>query len=259
MNKMYNYKRNKIQNFIIRKIKIIIRKIKIIICALTQTKFRQLVKLHINLAYRRKLLEKSGVGIIDPMDLTSFDKLDFRLSGAACYPGNTTYLEMMCILGLVRKYIDNGKNFLEIGTFDGNMARNVAQNIGAKSKVITIDLPEDSNANNPNSFTNELILSNRRKQKKNISLTNVEQIWGDSTKLDFSKFDFHGAFIDGGHDFETVRVDTFNVLNNIKKPGFVAWHDYEMESDIGDLIFSLLSDYKICYVEGTRMAILELR
>jgi hypothetical protein len=72
-------------------------------------------------------------------------------------------------------------------------------------------------------------------------------------------FDFHGAFIDGGHDLETVRLDTLNVLNNIQTPGFIAWHDYEMESDIGNLISSLLDSCDVCYVEGTRMAVLELK
>jgi hypothetical protein len=236
-----------------------IRKLKIIFSTFLEPKFRQLVKHHINLAYRRKLLEGSGVRIIDPMTLSSFDNLELRLSGAEYQLGNTTYLEMICILGLVAKWIDDGKNFLEIGTFDGNMARNIASNIGENSKVITIDLPEASDANNVLMFDNELILSERRKNKKHLDLTNIEQVYGDSTKLDFSAFDFHGAFIDGGHDLETVRSDTINVLNNIKTPGFIVWHDYEMESDIDDLISSLLNSYDVCYVEGTRMAVLELK
>ena len=236
-----------------------IRKLKIIFHALLEPKFRQLLKQHINLAYRRKLLEGSGVRIIDPMALSSFDNLELRLSRAEYHLGNTSYLEMICIMGLVAKYIDDGKNFLEIGTFDGNMARNIASNIGEKSRVITIDLPEESDANNTLMFDNELILSKRRKYKKHLDLTNVEQIYGDSTKLDFSAFDFHGAFIDGGHDLETVRSDTINVLNNIKTPGFIVWHDYEMESDISDLISSLLNSWDVSYVEGTRMAVLELK
>ena len=114
--------------------------------------------------------------IVDPMSLSSFGNLELNLSRAEFYSGNTTYLEMICILGLTAKYIDDGKNFLEIGTYDGNIARNVAKNIGKNSKVITIDLPEMNEANNVLDFDNELIISNRRKQKKLYDLGNVEQI-----------------------------------------------------------------------------------
>ena len=256
---MIKYDSKKLNNLKPKTTNLFLRKLKIIFHVLLDSKFRQLVKQNINLAYQRRLLESSGVRIIDPMSLSSFDDLELKLWHAEYHMGNTSYLEMMCLLGLVSKYIDNGKNFLEIGTFDGNMACNIASNIGKKSKVITLDLPEESDANNVLEFDNELIVSNRRKQKKHLNFSNVEQIYGDSTKLDFSVFDFHGAFIDGGHDLETVRLDTLNVLNNIQTPGFIAWHDYEMESDIGNLISSLLDSCDVCYVEGTRMAVLELK
>ena len=252
LNKIKSLKKNKSQKFDFKK------KLKVIIAILTDSKLRHLTKFNIILGYKRRLLEKSGVRIINPMDLAPFDDLEFHLFGAAYYRGNTTYLEMMCILGLTKKYIENGKNFLEIGTFNGNLTCNIANNLDINSKVITIDLPEDSDAENILQSDNSLITMERRKQKKHLHLNNVEQIYGDSTKLDFSKFDFHGAFIDGGHDFETVRLDTINVLSNIKTPGFVAWHDYEMETDIEEVISSLYSDYDICYVEGTNMAVLEL-
>ena len=45
---------------------------------------------------------------------------------------------------------------------------------------------------------------------------NVSQLHGDSTKFDFSKIDFSMDFIDGGHDYQTVKSDTFNLVRYIK-------------------------------------------
>ena len=86
---------------------------------------------------------------------------------------------------------------------------------------------------------------------------NVEQIYHDSTTFDFSKLSFHGAFIDGGHDYETVKSDTLNVLKYIQRPGIIFWHDYDVECEIGDLLHALAKDYPIQWIEGTRLAFLK--
>lgn len=250
--KIKNLKKKSSQEFNFKK------KISILKSIITDPKLRHSAKYNLMLAYKRRLLEESGVRIINPMSLASFDDLDLQLSRAAYVRGNTTYLEMMCILGLTKKYVTNGKNFLEIGTFDGNLTRNISINLDSNSKIITIDLPEDSDPKNLLDSDDSLIEMDRRKKKKHLGLSNVEQVYGDSTKIDFSRFDFNGAFIDGGHDFETVRLDTINILKNINKPGFIAWHDYAMETDVEEVISSLYYDYDICYVEGTNMVVLEL-
>jgi len=151
-----------------------------------------------------------------------------------------------------------GSNFLEIGTYDGNTALNVGINISSESKVITIDLPESAGYGAKFEYDNWLVNNPARKQKKHLKLENVEQIYCDSTKLDFSEFSFNGAFIDGGHDFETVKSDTINVLTYIKRPGFVLWHDYDVECEVGDLLHRLSRRLPIKLIEGTRLAYLKL-
>jgi hypothetical protein len=44
------------------------------------------------------------------------------------------------------------------------------------------------------------------------NVNNVVQLFGDSTKYDFSKIDFSMALIDGGHDYHTVKSDTLNLI-----------------------------------------------
>jgi hypothetical protein len=46
------------------------------------------------------------------------------------------------------------------------------------------------------------------------------------------------------------------VLRHIKRPGFILWHDYDVECDIGDLLHALAKTHPIKWIEGTRMAFL---
>lgn len=149
-------------------------------------------------------------------------------------------------------------NFLEIATYDGNTAYAIASNLPQGSKVITIDLPEVTQQNAKFHYDNHLVHNPSRSNKKHLNLLNVQQVYSDSTKLDFSGFYFNIAFIDGGHDFVTVKSDTFNILNNIKSSGVIMWHDYDVECEIGDLLHHLPKDYLICHIEGSRLAYLKV-
>ena len=129
------------------------------------------------------------------------------------------------------------KNFLEIGVFHGVTARNVCELLSQihnnNFKYIGIDLFEKSSENMseiiPNTnFSNpfkkiyykylkrqdpysfEAVTELLKKYKNNIHL-----IKGNSNeilkKIDMSKIDY--VFLDGGHDYETVRNDLNNSIN----------------------------------------------
>jgi hypothetical protein len=76
--------------------------------------------------------------------------------------------------------------------------------------------------------------------------------------VDFKNFSFNGAFIDGAHDYVTVKSDSQNVLRHIKRPGFVLWHDYDVECAVGDVLHELAKEYPIRWIDGTRLAFLEV-
>ena len=208
--------------------------------------------------YREFLSNKMGILQVDINNLTDWNNLELKLYKPTSNAGQVSHLELLSIIGLTKSFLNMGQNFLEIGTFDGNTTLNVAQNIPDKCKVITIDLPEKTSKTPKFVYDNLLVKSKDRSKKKHLHLKNVEQIYHDSTTYDFSKLLFNIAFIDGGHDYETVKSDTFNVLKYIQRPGIVMWHDYDVESEIGDLLHELVKEYPIKWIKQTRLAFLKI-
>jgi hypothetical protein len=149
------------------------------------------------------------------------------------------------------------KCFLEIGVFHGVTARNVCEllfNIHQHDfKYIGLDLFEknDENINEviPNTnFNNPLkkIYFQFIKRQDPYSLeavndllkkfkNNVHLIKGNSNKilknLDMSKIDY--VFLDGGHEYETVKNDLNYCLEVIEKNGTILCDDYNLGSALG--------------------------
>jgi hypothetical protein len=235
-----------------------VRKIRLFSNLFFSASYRSDTKLGVNKAYRQLLLRKNGVALVPINQIVDWSKLNLILSSPTSNEGQVSHLELLCIVALSKFHLKPQQNFLEIGTYDGNTALNVSQNIDITSNVFTIDLPEDTLVQGRFSYDNYLIKNNNRQNKKHLLQKNVSQIYHDSTTLDFSNINFNAAFIDGGHDYETVKSDTNNVLKYIKKPGFILWHDYDIECEIGDLLHSLTKEYPIQSIEGTRLAYLKL-
>ena len=144
------------------------------------------------------------------------------------------------------------KFFLEIGVFHGVTARNVCELLhtihGENFKYIGLDLFEINDENkseiipsnifsNPikqfffkyikrqNPYTIEAVKDLLGKFKSNIHL-----IKGNSNeilkKIDMSKIDY--VFLDGGHDYNTVRNDLYNCMEVINKNGTILCDDYNL-------------------------------
>ena len=144
------------------------------------------------------------------------------------------------------------KFFLEIGVFHGVTARNVCELLytihGENFKYIGLDLFEINEENkseiipsnifsNPikqfffkyikrqNPYTIEAVKDLLGKFKSNIHL-----IKGNSNeilkKIDMSKIDY--VFLDGGHDYNTVRNDLYNCIEVINKNGTILCDDYNL-------------------------------
>tara|TARA_Y100001958_G_C20977688_1_gene370136 strand:- start:55 stop:684 length:630 start_codon:yes stop_codon:yes gene_type:complete len=154
------------------------------------------------------------------------------------------------------------KFFLEVGVFHGVTARNVCELLYKihkdDFKYIGLDLFEKSDENNseiiPNTkFSNPLkqlyfkyikkqdpyslesVKSLLKKFEKNVHL-----IVGNSNKvlkkIDMSKIDY--VFLDGGHDYETVKNDLNSCVEVIGNNGTI-----------------LCDDYNLSYAPGVRRAI----
>ena len=157
------------------------------------------------------------------------------------------------------------KFFLEVGVFHGVTARNICELLseihGNDFKYIGLDLFEKNNENKseiiPNTnfsnplkqiyfkyikrqdpYSKEAVEDLLKKFKNNISL-----IKGNSNivlkKIDMSKIDY--VFLDGGHDYETVKNDLNCCSEVINNGGTI-----------------LCDDYNLSYAPGVKKAIDEL-
>ena len=152
------------------------------------------------------------------------------------------------------KEIENKKPkfFLEVGVFHGVTGRNVCELLcrihNENFKYIGIDLFENNDENknevipsvnfsNPlkqlyfkyikrqNPYSLEAVKDLLKKFEKNIEL-----IKGNSNeilrKVDMSKIDY--VFLDGGHDYQTVKNDLENCKSVINNNGTVLCDDYNL-------------------------------
>ena len=144
------------------------------------------------------------------------------------------------------------KIFLEVGVFHGVTARNVCEllhNIhGKEFKYIGLDLFEESHQNKdeiiPNTkFSNPLktIFFKYVKRQNPYSLDavkdllnkfkdNIHLIKGNSNKIlneiDMTKIDY--VFLDGGHEYNTVKNDLECCKEVIMSDGVVLCDDYDL-------------------------------
>ena len=157
------------------------------------------------------------------------------------------------------KEIDKKKPriFLEIGVFHGVTARNICELLYQTHKNdfkyigldIFVENEENKNEvipnntfNNPlkriyfkyikkqNPYSIEAVRDLLKKFEKNVHL-----IQGNSNKvlkkIDMSKIDY--VFLDGGHEYNTVKNDLDNCIEVIKKGGTVLCDDYNLGSVAG--------------------------
>ena len=148
--------------------------------------------------------------------------------------------------------IKKPKVFLEIGVFHGVTARNICELLeilhGNEFKYVGIDLFEENMENRneiiPNTkFSNPFknIYFNYIKKQNPYSLeavedllkkfkNNISLIKGNSNiilkKIDMSKIDY--VFIDGGHEYQTVKNDLECCSDVIYRGGTILCDDYDL-------------------------------
>ena len=153
-------------------------------------------------------------------------------------------------LDLIKK--KRPKNFLEVGVFHGVTARNICELLNeihnGDFKYTGLDLFEKSDENeseiipnvnfsNPlkkfyfkfikrqNPYSFEAVEDLLKKFKNNVHL-----IKGNSNRImkeiEMSKIDY--VFLDGGHDYETVKNDLNNCIEVLNNSGSILCDDYNL-------------------------------
>ena len=198
--------------------------------------------------FREELSASRGIELVDIKSIIEWDNVNLTLKHLPHDEGHVSILELLILSAFASKLNDT-QNVLEIGTFEGITSLNCSLNAN-NSKVYTLDLPLDHSLDELQDkeyldYDKDLINSDNRRSDILKKISNVIQLYGDSTKYDFSKTDYSMAFIDGGHDYQTVKSDTENILKYINKPGSVFWHDYDVTNDVGEYLQEISVEYDI--------------
>jgi predicted O-methyltransferase YrrM len=173
-------------------------------------------------------------------------------------------MEVMSLVTLIKH--TKATRVLEIGTFDGNTALNIAANLPAAGTVVTVDLPEDWQGDLTLEIPDEHInVTDRqgvgRQYRQSAHASKVRQVLGDSAKLDWSTLGgpFDVIFIDGCHAYPYVVSDSANALKCLRPGGVIVWHDYGQIPDVSQRVDELAHELKgqmtLHSVRGTRLAI----
>lgn len=204
--------------------------------------------------------------------------------------GNVSFYELMIINTLVK--IFRPQRVLEIGSFNGRTARNIAANLcsnnyyGSKPHVYTVDLPPENKKGDTvitqlqiedgtvfKDVCERGFMGRTEKAFQNtFEEAYITQIWSDSALLNKNSFPqidpldfwFDFIFIDGSHSYEYFKSDTNFAVNHAAHGGIILWHDYGCGDGNGwpgvvkgmhEYYNSLEDDQFIYHIEGTSMVI----
>lgn len=164
-----------------------------------------------------------------------------RLTETGKSDGNVRLSEL-AILALAASEVPRGSEIIEIGTFDGRTALNLAINAPAGISIATLDLPADQQS------ALEIEASERRYVDKPApgarlrqcgdawrgSAARVVQLHGDSATYDWSAHLGRAGlvFVDGSHAYDYAKKDSETAMRLVMPGGLVLWHDYGVWSGV---------------------------
>jgi predicted O-methyltransferase YrrM len=173
-----------------------------------------------------------------------------EIGGNRLYDGsNNHYMqnpnEIVDLIFELKKYEKSKKiklkNFLEIG-FATGINNTILNKFFKFNQIVAVDIIDPGGTNTNNFYAN-------------LRFKNLSLICGNSTDKrtvdnvrSLGKFDL--IFIDGGHDYSTVKKDFKNYKNLISSSGIIVLHDIKSNLDIGVPKFwkEVKSHYKNKYI-----------
>ena len=172
-------------------------------------------------------------------------------------------LEELVILATIVRCLQP-KRIVEIGTAEGRTALNLALNSPPDAEIITLDLPpeltgEHRKHSGPN-YRQMDIKEPGILFRDHPVASKIKLVLADSTKFDWTPYersvDF--VFIDGAHDYESVRKDSENALRIIRPGGVIVWHDYGVWGGVTRYLDELRAKLPIVLLKGTTLACLKV-
>ena len=163
-------------------------------------------------------------------------------------------LDEEILIGLAIKQL-NARQIFEIGTFNGQSTRRLAESAGLEARVFTLDIPAvEVDALNCSYFKGHQIGEKFHNSPVSGQIT---QLAGNSLTFDFSPYfgrmDF--VFVDAAHDYKHGLADTRTALRLVRPGGVVFWHDFVPQW--GGLVHGIkegTQDYPLVRIGGTSFA-----
>ena len=209
--------------------------------------------LHMVWAWSSGSLRRVAVNVLFP-GIDSCDAVTVRKPEARII-GTSIDLQELIHVVAAAKYI-SAKRILEIGTFDGFTALNLAANLEEQCEVCTLDLPEeDQNLRSTILNATEANLLGT-KFLGEPEAHKIRQFRADSGTMDWNSFGppFDMILIDGCHTYSYVKSDSANALRHLRPGGILIWHDYGFIPDVSRAVDELAREYPISAITGTRLA-----
>lgn len=201
------------------------------------------------------------------VDLAPAMTLGELFPGISCYPPMgrldryeyNVRLDEQIYLGFAVQAI-GAKRIFEIGTFDGETTRYLAEAAGSEAHVWTIDLPPEAftEAGLQGWFTAEDV---GRAYRGTPEAERITQLRGDSTSYDYRSYwnTMDVVFVDAAHDFSHGLADSRTALRLVRPGGCVLWHDYSPQW--GRLVLAVNEATRgrgLCRIAGTSLALLRI-
>ena len=149
---------------------------------------------------------------------------EVKIAPYAFLSGSSLATDFVLLQLLCQKF--EVKDYLEIGTWRGESAANVAPfvdrvttfNLGDE-QLLSLGLPEN-------------YVASHRFFSKDVA--NIQHVFGDSQSFDFHQLNqrFDLIFIDGDHSTEAVRHDTKKLSAFLKnEKSILVWHDAKVDTE----------------------------
>ena len=178
----------------------------------------------------------------------------------------------LLVLVAIAKHI-KAKYVVEVGTFDGNTALNLAeQMLREMGSAFTIDFNPmwdgsyaltagDTSDNSHRKLDTHFRAGGYdptlgRQFHGHRHEARIRQVLADSAQLDWSTLPQSNlVFIDGNHSYEYVKSDMENAMKDSFPPGIVVWHDYGQIPSVSRCVDEFAGRLKPQALRGTRLAV----
>lgn len=180
--------------------------------------------------------------------------------------GNVS-VEELCKICLVVSWL-RPRSIFEFGTYNGLTTYQLALNAPSDCVIYTLDIDPAAAAaleiGEIDSYLARKVGAFDSKVGQYFHNTpeaaRIQQLWGDSTKLDFTAFEgsIDLVFVDAGHTYEYVRSDSGIALRMLRPGGVILWHDYlrVLHPDVTQYLCELsASGVPVRHLRGTGLAV----